>query len=98
MWPLAGDLGLETLKDVEPGREQGAGEEGGQGVVKPLDQAPVPHTGRCRQDGPHPLGGLVNTQPPQYRLLVSSVSGQARQAVLTQNLHHLETYTFKERD
>ena len=36
----AGDLGLETLQDVQPGGEQGAGQEGGQGVVKPLDQAP----------------------------------------------------------
>ena len=70
----AGDLGLETLQDVQPGGEQGPGEEGGQGVVQPLDQAPVPHAGRRRQDGPHPLGGLVNTQPPQDRLLVCPVS------------------------
>ena len=38
-----GDLGPE---DVQPGGEQGAGQECGQGVVQPLHEAPVPHTGR----------------------------------------------------
>ena len=81
--------------DPQPNQDpqQGAGQEGGEGVVQPLHEAPVPHTGRGRQDCPHPLGGLVNTQSPQDGLLVSAIRGQPRQAVLAQHLHHLENIT-----
>ena len=48
----ARNLGSQGLEDVEPGGQVGPGQVGGEAVVEPLDQGPVPGTGRTGQHRP----------------------------------------------